>query len=164
MAWFVLDSVEQMDLAAFHAAYRNDGWGLQAYEQAMTLAWLLNAYCEVERSSRWIERRQREHIAFHVLSGNQQPNHATICRLRQRHEQALVGLLEQLLRICDEEGLVRAGVGRWTGPRCAPTRAASATVGSSRAHTVRSGASRRCGAGVPAARIRNTLPSALRGR
>ncbi len=26
-AWFVLEAVDQMDLAAFHAAYRDDGWG-----------------------------------------------------------------------------------------------------------------------------------------
>ena len=26
-AWFVLEAVEQLDLSAFHAAYRDDGWG-----------------------------------------------------------------------------------------------------------------------------------------
>jgi len=27
LAWFVLDAVEEMDLAAFYGAYRSDGWG-----------------------------------------------------------------------------------------------------------------------------------------
>ena len=31
-AWFVLESVEQMDLVAFYAAYRRDGWGRAAFE------------------------------------------------------------------------------------------------------------------------------------
>ena len=58
-AWFVLEAVEQLDLSAFHAAYRADGWGRQAYDPAMMLALLLYAYCEGERSSRRIERRWR---------------------------------------------------------------------------------------------------------
>ena len=72
-AWFVLEAVEQLDLSAFHAAYRDDGWGRQAYDPALLLALLLYAYCEGERSSRRIERRCREDIAFRVLSANQQP-------------------------------------------------------------------------------------------
>ena len=94
-AWFVLEAVEQLDLSAFHAAYRADGWGRQAYDPAMMLALLLYAYCEGERSSRRIERRCREDIAFRVLSANQQPDHATICRFRQRHEQALAGTVRR---------------------------------------------------------------------
>ena len=109
-AWFVLEAVEQLDLSAFHAAYRDDGWGRQAYDPAMMLALLLYAYCEGERSSRRIERRCREDIAFRVLSANQQPDHATIWRFRQRHEQALAGLFVEAPRLCAEAGLVRAGV------------------------------------------------------
>ncbi len=109
-AWFVLEAVEQLDLSAFHAAYRDDGWGRQAYDPAMMLALLLYAYCEGERSSRRIERRCREDIAFRVLSANQQPDHATICRFRQRHEPALAGLFVEAPRLCAEAGLVRAGV------------------------------------------------------
>ena len=109
-AWFVLEAVEQLDLSAFHAAYRADGWGRQAYDPAMMLALLLYAYCEGERSSRRIERRCREDIAFRVLSANQQPDHATICRFRQRHEQARAGLFVEVLRLCAEAGLAPSGV------------------------------------------------------
>jgi hypothetical protein len=34
LAWFVLDAVGQMDLSAFYAAYRRDGWGRPAYDPA----------------------------------------------------------------------------------------------------------------------------------
>jgi hypothetical protein len=35
LAWFVLASVEEMDLSAFFAAYRRDGWGRAAFEPSM---------------------------------------------------------------------------------------------------------------------------------
>jgi len=33
LAWFVLDAVAQMDLGAFYARYRDDGWGRAAYDR-----------------------------------------------------------------------------------------------------------------------------------
>ncbi len=84
--------------------------GRRAYDPAMMVALLLYAYCEGERSSRRIERRCREDIAYRVLSANQQPDHATICRFRQRHEPALAGLFVDVLRLCAEAGLVSAGL------------------------------------------------------
>jgi transposase len=59
----------------------------------MLLAVLLYAYCTGTRSSRRIERRCQEDIAFRVLAGNSTPDHVTIARFRVRHEQALAGLL-----------------------------------------------------------------------
>src|ERR1039458_2031033 len=35
LAWFVLASVDELDLAAFYASYRLDGWGRAAFEPAM---------------------------------------------------------------------------------------------------------------------------------
>ncbi len=110
LAWFILDAVEEMDLSAFYAAYRQDGWGRAAYEPAMLVALLLYAYCDGERSSRRIERRCREDIAFRVLAANRVPDHATICRFRQQHEEALAGLFVEVLRLCAEAGLLRVGV------------------------------------------------------
>ena len=46
-----------------------------------------------------------------MLSANQQPDHATICRFRQRHEQALAGLFVEVLRLCTEAGLAPSGRG-----------------------------------------------------
>ena len=110
LAWFVLDAVSQLDLTAFYARYREDGWGRKAYEPSMMVALVLHAYCEGERSSRRIERRCREDIAFRVLTANQQPDHATICRFRRQHEQALAGLFTGVLGLCAEAGLLRVGV------------------------------------------------------
>ena len=81
------------------------------------VALVLYAYCEGERSSRRIERRCREDIAFRVLTANRQPDHATICRFRQQHEQALAGLFAGVLRLCAEAGLLLLGVVALDGTR-----------------------------------------------
>ena len=39
LAWFVIETVEQLDLAAFYAAYRVDGHGRAAYDPAM-MGWI----------------------------------------------------------------------------------------------------------------------------
>jgi hypothetical protein len=77
LAWFMLDVVDQLDLGPFLKAYRADGHGRAAYAPRMLLAVLLYAYCTGIRSSRQIERRCREDIAFRVLSGNSSPDHAS---------------------------------------------------------------------------------------
>jgi transposase len=110
LAWFVLDAVEELDLAGFYAAYREDGWGRAAFDPQMMVALLLYAYAVGERSSRGIERRCREDVAFRVLTANQIPDHATIARFRARHEQALADTFTQVLALCARAGLVSVGV------------------------------------------------------
>ena len=110
LAWFVLDVVDQLDLGPFLKAYRADGHGRAAYQPRMLLAVLLYAYSTGVRSSRQIERRCHEDIAFRVLGGNRTPDHVTIARFRVRHEQALAGLLVTSLRLCAAAGMVRLGL------------------------------------------------------
>jgi transposase len=110
LAWFVLDAVDEIDLRAFYAGYREDGWGRAAFEPRMMVALLLYAYAVGERSSRGIERRCREDVAFRVLTANQIPDHATIARFRARHEQALADTFAQVLALCAQAGLVSVGV------------------------------------------------------
>src|SRR3954465_11487573 len=107
LAWFVLDAVEAFDLEPFFASYRRDGWGRAAHDPAMMLALLLYAYAVGERSSRRIERRCEDDVAFRVITANHVPDHATIARFRVRHERALADLFADVLRLCAEAGLVR---------------------------------------------------------
>jgi transposase len=109
-AWFVIDTVDELNLAAFLAAYRRDGWGRAAHDPAMMVALIVYAYAIGERSSRRIERRSREDVAFRVITANQAPDHATIARFRVRHERALSELFGQVLRLCADAGMVRVGV------------------------------------------------------
>jgi hypothetical protein len=70
---------------------------------------LLYAYCLGVRSSRQIERRLHEDLAFRVLAANQSPDHVTIARFRVRHEQALAGFLVASLKLCAAGGMVKVG-------------------------------------------------------
>src|SRR2546425_7322780 len=110
LAWFVLDALDELDLSAFYGAYRDDGWGRAAFEPQMMVALLLYAYAAGERSSRGIERRCREDVAFRVITANRIPDHATIARFRARHEQALADTLAQVLALCAKAGLVSVGL------------------------------------------------------
>ena len=76
----------------------------------MMLAVLVYAYCTGERSSRRIERRLVEDVAYRVLAANQQPDHATLARFRRRHQEAIAGLFGQVLGLCVQAGLVDTGV------------------------------------------------------
>src|SRR4051794_1765186 len=110
LAWFVIDAVAEMDLAASYASYRADGHGRAAHDPAMMVALLLYVYAIGERSSRRIERRCIEDVAARVICANQAPDHTTIARFRQRHEAALAALFGDVLGLCAEAGLVQVGV------------------------------------------------------
>jgi transposase len=110
LVWFVVDAVGAMDLAAFFAGYRQDGWGRAAHDPAMMVALLLYAYATGDRSSRRIERRCLEDVAVRVITANQAPDHTTIARFRQRHERPLGELFGDVLELCAEAGLVRVDV------------------------------------------------------
>jgi transposase len=109
LAWFILDVVDQVDLTAFYRAHRDDGHGHPAYDPKLLLGVLLYGYCVGVRSSRQLERRCSEDIAFRVLAANQTPDHVTIARFRVRHETALAGFLVESLRLCAAAGMVRVG-------------------------------------------------------
>ena len=70
-------------------------------------------------AARAIERACQEDLAFKTIAMMETPDHATIARFVARHEAALAGLFGQVLRLCDEAGLVRPGVVAIDGTRMA---------------------------------------------
>src|SRR3954449_2483251 len=110
LAWFVLDAVAEMRLEAFYGAYRCDGHGRAAYEPAMMVTLLLYAYARGMRSSRAIERACEEDVAFRVIAAHQRPDHATIARFVERHQDALAGVFGEVLALCADAGLATVGV------------------------------------------------------
>jgi transposase len=119
LAWFLLDVVDQLDLAPFYRQHRDDGHGHPAYDPKTLLGVLLYGYCIGVRSSRQIERRCTEDVAFRVLAGNRTPDHVTIARFRVRHQQALAGFLVASLQLCAAAGMVRVGVVALDGTKVA---------------------------------------------
>lgn len=110
LAFFVLDVVGELDLAAFYGSYRDDGRGGATYDPALMLGVLLYAYCTGERSSRRIERHLVEDVAYRVVAANQVPDHATLARFRRRHQGAIAALFVQVLGLCVDAGLVDSGI------------------------------------------------------
>ncbi|HEV2771369.1 MAG TPA: transposase [Thermoleophilaceae bacterium] len=110
LAWFVLESVAELDLEAFYSAYRGDGWGAAAHDPQMMVALLVYAYSTGVRSARGIERRCADDVAFRVICANQIPDHATIARFRARHELAIAELFGGVLELCARAGLVKVGI------------------------------------------------------
>jgi transposase len=105
-AWFVIDVVGRMDLSAFYGAYRADGHGRAAFDPALVVALLLYAYARGTRSSRAIERACEDDVAFRVIAANLVPDHTTLARFRQRHQDALAGVFGDVLGLCADAGLV----------------------------------------------------------
>ncbi len=75
----------------------------------MMVRLLLYGYARGVYSSRKIQTRTFEDLAFRYLSGDQHPDHATIAEFRKRHLEALSGLFTQALLLCSEAGLVKLG-------------------------------------------------------
>src|SRR5438445_10409427 len=78
---------------------------------------VLYAFASDVRSSRAIERHCRQYVAYRVITGNVVPDHATIARIIVRQQDALADLFSEVLRLCDEAGLVRPGVVAIDGSR-----------------------------------------------
>jgi len=109
LAWFVVDVVAELDLLGFYGSLRIDGRGGASYDPEVMLGILLYSYCVGERSSRRIERRLCDDVAFRVVAANQVPDHATLARFRRRHQDAIGAVFAQVVALCITEGLVHAG-------------------------------------------------------
>ena len=110
LARFLEDVVGALDLSSIYASYaEKDGRGQAAYSPEMMVRLLLYGYATGVYSSRKIETRTFEDVAFRYLAGDQHPDHDTIAEFRKRHLEALAGLFTQALLLCEKAGLVKLG-------------------------------------------------------
>jgi transposase len=109
LAWFVSDTVDQLDLDAFIESYRACGKGEQAYPPAVMLKILLYAYSVGIFSSRKIAAGLHTDVPLRVLGGGLFPDFRTICRFRNVHKKALSKVFVQLVQIAKDAGLVKLG-------------------------------------------------------
>jgi transposase len=109
LAFFVSDLVEQLDLSAILQGYEDDERGYPPYHPVMLTKLLVYGYCVGIFSSRKIQRRLVEDVAFRVLAAGNQPDFRTIADFRKRHLAALQGFFEQVLRLARELGAPRVG-------------------------------------------------------
>lgn len=109
LAYFVSDMVDQLDLSAIHAVYEEESRGQPPYDPRMMTKLLIYGYCTGVFSSRRIQKRIQEDIAFKVLAAGNEPDFRTISDFRKIHLAALQGLFEQVLEIAKETGTGKLG-------------------------------------------------------
>ena len=109
LAWFISETVDQLDLSEILDGDRDGGQGNLAYHPAIMLKILIDAYAAGVFSSRRIARQIEENIAFRVLAAGNAPDHRTICRFREQHLAAFERLFVQVVQIARDTGLVRMG-------------------------------------------------------
>jgi transposase len=109
VCYFVSDVVDQLDLTEMDEVYGNEKRGQPPYNPRMMTKLLVYAYCVGVFSSRRIEQRLREDIAFRMLAADNQPNFRTIADFRKIHLKTLEGLFEQVLKIALEAGAIKVG-------------------------------------------------------
>src|SRR5437016_1928816 len=110
LARFIADVTEQLDLSAIYSAYdRRDGRGQAGYHPLLMTRLLLYGYCVGVASSRGIERKTFEDVAFRYLAADQHPDHDTIANFRKQHLTKLGELFVWALQLCQKAGLVKLG-------------------------------------------------------
>jgi len=109
LAYFVSDVVDNLDLSAIEKIYGAEKRGQPPYDPRMMTKLLVYAYCVGVFSSRRMQRRLAEDIAFKVLAAGNEPNFRTISDFRKIHLKALEGLFEQVLKIALEAGAIKLG-------------------------------------------------------
>jgi transposase len=109
LARFILDTVGELDLSEICAHYERELRGFPPHHPRMMVALLLYGYCIGVASSRKIEKRTHEDVAFRVIAGNTHPDHTCISEFRRIHLSALSGLFVQVLLLCQKMGMVKLG-------------------------------------------------------
>jgi len=109
LAYFIGDTIDALDLNAFYARYAGGGARNQPFHPAMMVKVLVYGYATGVFSSRKIERRLHEDLAFRMLAAGNFPKHRTIRDFRALHLKELSELFVQVVKLAREMGLVKLG-------------------------------------------------------
>jgi transposase len=109
LARFVADLVDEvLDLGPILADY-TEKRGYPPYDPRLMLRVLIYGYTTGVRSSRAIERKCADDIAFRCLAADQALDFRSISRFRRRHLDALADLFTQSLHLATKLGMVKMG-------------------------------------------------------
>jgi transposase len=109
LAYFINDTVDALDLSAFYSRYAGGGARNQPFHPSMMVKVLVYGYATGVFSSRKIERRLHEDLAFRMLAAGNFPKHRTIRDFRALHLKELSDLFVQVVKLARELGLVKLG-------------------------------------------------------
>ena len=98
----------RIDLSPFFAKYKNDEGkgGRKAYSPAVLLKLVLCAYSKGIRSSRDIQWHCEHNAIFNALACGRVPHFTSIAGFVSDQPEAIADVFEQVLMVCDEEGLL----------------------------------------------------------
>jgi transposase len=96
----------KLDLTIFHPRYQNEEGGRPAYDPAILLKIILFAYSKGITSSREIQWCCETNIIFKALSCDTVPHFTTLAGFVSGRAEEIETLFEQVLLICDEQGLL----------------------------------------------------------
>ena len=96
----------KLDLSVFYPGYKNDDGGRPAYDPAILLKIILFAYSKGVTSSREIQWCCETNIIFKALSCDSVPHWTTIANFISSKPEEIESLFEQILLICDDQGLL----------------------------------------------------------
>lgn len=109
LVFFVLDVVGDLDISAIQRKYEAEKRGYPPYHPRMMTTLLLYSYTQGVFSSRRIMKRCERDAAWRVIVQADVPDFRTISDFRKLHLKELEGLFVQVLRLCQEAGLVKLG-------------------------------------------------------
>jgi transposase len=107
LCFFVHRVVERLDLRRYTEAYGAEG-GLLYHPSLMLKVWLY-AYALGVTSSRRLERRILEDLAFRYLAGGAEPDYWALNAFRRRHGRALNDSFTQVLELARQMGMRQMG-------------------------------------------------------
>ena len=96
----------KVDLSVFYPKFKNDDTGRPAYDPAILLKIILFAYSKGITASREIEWNCKCNIIFKALSCDTVPHFTTIADFVSSRPDEIENVFEQILLICDEQGLL----------------------------------------------------------
>lgn len=96
----------KLDLSVFYPRYQNDDGGRPAYDPAILLKIILFAYSKGITSSREIQWCCETNIIFKALSCDTVPHFTTLADFVSGRSEEIEALFEQVLLICDAQGLL----------------------------------------------------------
>jgi len=109
LAYCVSDVVDQLDLSSIESVYEEEDRGQPPYHPRMMTKILVYGYCVGVFSSRRIQKRLAEDVAFRVLAAGNEPDFRTLSDFRKNHLPALKELFQQVLRLVLEVGGLKLG-------------------------------------------------------
>lgn len=95
-----------IDLSVFYEKYNNDAGGRTAYDPAILLKIILFAYSRGITSSRDIQWQCEHNIIFKALSCDSVPHFTSIANFVSSYPDAIESVFEQVLLVCDQQGLL----------------------------------------------------------